>query len=81
MSDSEPVDLDRFLPVEKVRPSVAGVVYRLIDRDVILSAVLDRAGVIPEPDQDEKLSVFREFVNSLEVDLPAEAGSPPGGSG
>ena len=32
-------------------------------------AVLDRAGVIPETDEDEKLSVFREFVNSLEVEL------------
>jgi bifunctional DNase/RNase len=36
--------------------------------------VLDRAGVVPETDEDEKLSVFREFVNSLEVDLE------PGGS-
>jgi uncharacterized protein len=35
-------------------------------------AVLDRAGVIPEADEDEKLSVFREFVNSLDVDLPGE---------
>jgi bifunctional DNase/RNase len=32
--------------------------------------VLDRAGVVPEADEDEKLSVFREFVNSLEVDVP-----------
>ena len=29
-------------------------------------AVLDRAGVMPEADEEEKLSVFREFVNSLE---------------
>jgi bifunctional DNase/RNase len=45
--------------------------------------VLDEAGV--EPDEstsdeegDEKLEVFREFVNSLDVDLPgqAEGGSP-----
>lgn len=36
--------------------------------------VLDRAGVVPEADEDEKLSVFREFVNSLEVDVPD---SPP----
>ncbi|CAN5743188.1 bifunctional nuclease family protein [soil metagenome] len=35
-------------------------------------AVLDRAGVVPETDQDEKLSVFREFVNSLNIDLPGE---------
>ena len=32
-------------------------------------SVLDRAGVIPEADEDEKLNVFREFVNSLDVDL------------
>ena len=30
--------------------------------------VLDRAGVTPEPDEDERLNVFREFVNSLEDD-------------
>jgi bifunctional DNase/RNase len=41
-------------------------------------AVLDRAGVIPEADVDEKLSVFREFVNSLEAD-PPEGGSRPAG--
>jgi bifunctional DNase/RNase len=35
-------------------------------------AVLDRAAVVPETDEDEKLSVFREFVNSLEIDLPGE---------
>lgn len=38
-------------------------------------AVLDRAGVIPESDEEEKLSVFRQFVNSLEVDL--EGGEGP----
>jgi len=41
-------------------------------------AVLDRAGVMPEADEDEKLSVFREFVNSLEGDRP-EGGSRPAG--
>lgn len=35
-------------------------------------AVLDRAGVVPDTDEDEKLSVFREFVNSLNIDLPGE---------
>jgi bifunctional DNase/RNase len=35
-------------------------------------AVLDRAAVTPETDEDEKLSVFREFVNSLNIDLPGE---------
>jgi hypothetical protein len=34
--------------------------------------VLDRAAVVPETDEDEKLSVFREFVNSLNIDLPGE---------
>jgi hypothetical protein len=40
-------------------------------------AVLDRAGVIPETDEDEKLSVFREFVNSLEVELGEGEGEEP----
>jgi bifunctional DNase/RNase len=40
-------------------------------------AVLDRAGVIPEADEDEKLSVFREFVNSLEGEAPAESDTRP----
>lgn len=35
-------------------------------------AVLDRAGVVPESAEEEKLSVFREFVNSLNVDLPED---------
>jgi bifunctional DNase/RNase len=43
-------------------------------------AVLDRAGVMPEADEDEKLSVFRDFVNSLEAGLPGE-GEPFGGPG
>ena len=49
-------------------------------------SVLDRAGVIPEADEEEKLSVFREFVNSLDVDVDAPGGEgdqpggrPPGG--
>lgn len=32
-------------------------------------AVLDRAGVVPEADEEERLSVFRDFVNSLDTDL------------
>jgi bifunctional DNase/RNase len=48
--------------------------------------VLDEAGVEPDsteettPEEDERLAVFREFVNSLDVDLPErgpEAGPPP----
>jgi uncharacterized protein len=41
-------------------------------------AVLDRAGVVPETDEDEKLAPFREFVNSLDIDL-GPGGSPGGG--
>lgn len=48
-------------------------------------AVLDRAGVVPETDDDENLSVFREFVNSLDMDQgnsPFEGGgASEGGSG
>jgi len=40
-------------------------------------AVLDRASVIPEADEEERLSVFRDFVNSLE----AEVDVPPGEAG
>lgn len=43
-------------------------------------AVLDRAGVEPEPDADDEdgdqLAVFRDFVNSLDIDL----GDTSGGS-
>jgi hypothetical protein len=48
--------------------------------------VLDEAGVEPDSteettaEEDERLAVFREFVNSLDVDLPergAEGGPPP----
>lgn len=40
-------------------------------------AVLDRAAVTPETDEDEKLSVFRDFVNSLNIDLPGEEEERP----
>jgi bifunctional DNase/RNase len=44
--------------------------------------VLDEAGVHPDRDEsgeesDEKLSVFREFVNSLDVDLESGESPPP----
>src|SRR5918999_834524 len=42
-------------------------------------AVLDRAGVVPETDEEEKLSVFREFVNSLDIDLEGPGSGGPGG--
>jgi bifunctional DNase/RNase len=40
--------------------------------------VLDRAGVAPESQVDEKLEVFREFINSLDVDLDEEHREGPG---
>jgi bifunctional DNase/RNase len=40
--------------------------------------VLDRAGVEPETQVDEKLEVFREFVNSLGMDLDEEHREGPG---
>jgi bifunctional DNase/RNase len=40
-------------------------------------AVLDRAAVVPESDEEEKLAPFREFVNSLDIDF----GSPGEGGG
>ena len=43
------------------------------------TSVLDRAGVEPETQVDEKLEVFREFVNSLDVDPEEEhREGPPG---
>ena len=36
----------------------------------------DRAGVIPESDEEERLSVFRQFVNSLDVELEGPGGPP-----
>jgi bifunctional DNase/RNase len=43
--------------------------------------VLDRAGVEPEVQVDEKLEVFREFINSLDVDLEEEHREGPGSEG
>jgi bifunctional DNase/RNase len=40
--------------------------------------VLDRAGVEPETQVDEKLEVFREFINSLDVDPDEEHREGPG---
>jgi bifunctional DNase/RNase len=41
-------------------------------------AVLDRASVIPEADEEERLSVFRDFVNSLGRDTSAGSGGSTG---
>jgi uncharacterized protein len=42
------------------------------------SVVMDRAGVEPEIREDEKLEVFREFINSLDVDLEEGHRDAPG---
>jgi hypothetical protein len=61
--DGRAVDIDAR-PSDAIALAVrAGVPIYATD------AVLDRAGVVPEADEDEKLSIFREFVNSLDVDL------------
>jgi bifunctional DNase/RNase len=63
--DGKAVDIDAR-PSDAIALAVrAGVPIYATD------AVLDRAGVVPEADEDEKLSIFREFVNSLDVDLDA----------
>ena len=69
--DGREVDLDAR-PSDAIALAVRGGVPIFAT-----DAVLDRAGVVPEGAEDEKLSVFREFVNSLNVDLPDE----PGGGG
>lgn len=62
--DGHDVDIDAR-PSDAIALAVrAGVPIYATD------AVMDRAAVTPETDDDEKLSVFREFVNSLDVDLP-----------
>jgi bifunctional DNase/RNase len=40
--------------------------------------VLDRAGVMPEAEEDEKLNVFRDFVNSLDSDAESSPDDRPG---
>src|SRR3954447_1022927 len=66
--DGREVDLDAR-PSDAIALAVrAGVPIFATD------SVLDRAGVIPEGAEEEKLSVFREFVNSLNVDPPEEPG-------
>ncbi len=65
--DGREVDLDAR-PSDAIALAVrAGVPIFATD------AVLDRAGVKPEGADEEKLEVFREFVNSLNVDLPDDS--------
>jgi bifunctional DNase/RNase len=66
--DGRELDLD-------ARPSDAiALAVRLGVPIFATDSVLDRAGVVPEGADEEKLSVFRDFVNSLNVDLPDEPG-------
>jgi bifunctional DNase/RNase len=44
-------------------------------------AVMDKAGVEPDLQVDEKLEVFREFVNSLDADLDEGHQGPPSSAG
>jgi bifunctional DNase/RNase len=63
-----------------------GVAVRTGSPIYVDERVLDEAGVEPDgteettAEEDERLAVFREFVNSLDVDLPnqgGETGPPP----
>src|SRR5918992_1223171 len=70
------IDHDGATSEVDARPSDAiALAVRVAAPIYAAEEVLDRAGVIPETDQEEQLSVFREFVNSLDVDL----GPAPGG--
>jgi bifunctional DNase/RNase len=61
------------------RPSDAlALAVRIGVRIFASTEVLDRAGVEPETQVDEKLEVFREFINSLDVDLGEEHREGPG---
>src|SRR5919107_2272206 len=67
--DDREVDLDAR-PSDAIALAVrAGVPIFATD------AVLDRAGVIPESAEEERLSVFRDFVNSLPTDMPDDPGA------
>jgi uncharacterized protein len=60
------------------RPSDAlALALRVGVRIFASTDVLDRAGVEPERHVDEKLEVFREFVNSLDVDLESDRREGP----
>jgi hypothetical protein len=64
------------------RPSDAlALAVRTGVRIFVSTEVLERAGVEPETQVDEKLEVFREFVNSLDVDLEEEHREGPPSEG
>ncbi|MCY7417556.1 MAG: bifunctional nuclease family protein [Chloroflexi bacterium] len=51
------------------RPSDAIAIALRADVPIFVAdAILDRVGVLPGAEQEARLSLFREFVNSLEVD-------------
>jgi bifunctional DNase/RNase len=64
------------------RPSDAlAVAVRTGSTIYVDERVLEEAGVEPEQDEsvdDEKLAVFRDFVNSLDIDLEGGGKAPPG---
>lgn len=48
------------------RPSDAiALAVRTGARILVSETVLDRSGIVPETDEDEKLSVFKEFIDTL----------------
>jgi uncharacterized protein len=52
------------------RPSDAIAIALRADAPIyVADEILDRVGVLPGAEQEARLSMFREFVNSLEVDL------------
>ena len=64
------------------RPSDAlALAVRTGVRIFVSTEVLERAGVEPETQVDEKLEVFREFVNSLDVNLEEEHREGPPSEG
>lgn len=66
--DGTEVDID-------ARPSDAIAIALRADAPIFVAdAVLDRVGMLPGAEQERRLSMFREFVNSLEFDL---GGGPP----
>jgi bifunctional DNase/RNase len=73
------IDHDGSTSEVDARPSDAiALAVRVAAPIYAAEEVLDRAGVIPEPDQEEQLHIFRDFVNSLDVDLgPAAEGERP----
>jgi bifunctional DNase/RNase len=61
------------------RPSDAIAIALRADAPIFVAdAVLDRVGMLPGAEQERRLSMFREFVNSLELDLGGGASDRDG---